>query len=175
MRWGEGISCISISIRPGGMVCGQSSRFVFGRFSVRISAGTLPLLTTYFCRFLQSLLANAGKIPRLGYDHFLLTPSNSSLIYLPTIRCYTIQLLKALTTEVEVQLPVGVWFFFPLHVVQTGSEAHPDSYTMGIEDPLRGGKAVGGVKPTIHLQLGPRSRMRGFIYPLSHTSSRRSA
>jgi hypothetical protein len=38
-----------------------------------------------------------------------------------------------------------------------------------------GGKAAGGVKLTAHLQLVPRSRKCGFIHPLPHTPSWRSA
>jgi hypothetical protein len=37
-----------------------------------------------------------------------------------------------------------------------------------------GGKAAGGVKLTIHLQLVPRSRKRGPVNPLPHKSSWRS-
>jgi hypothetical protein len=53
---------------------------------------------------------------------------------------------------------VGIRDFSSLHSVQTGSEAHPASYLMGT-----GSKAV------------PRSRIRGSIHSLPHTSSWSSA
>jgi hypothetical protein len=65
--------------------------------------------------------------------------------------------------------------FFPLHVVQTGSGAHPPSYPMGTGGFFPECKAAGGVKLTIHLALAPISRKRGYIRPLLHTPSSRSA
>jgi hypothetical protein len=62
-----------------------------------------------------------------------------------------------------------------LHVVQTGSGAYPASYLMGAGGSFPGSKAAGGVKLTTHVQLLPRSRIRGFLHPLPHTSSWRSA
>jgi hypothetical protein len=60
-----------------------------------------------------------------------------------------------------------------LHVVETGSGAHPASYPMGAGGSFRGVKRQ---RPdATHLQLAPRSRKRGSIHPLSHTSSWRSA
>jgi hypothetical protein len=43
---------------------------------------------------------------------------------------------------VGVRVPVGARFS-PLRVVQTGSEAHPTSYTMGTGGSFPGGKAAG--------------------------------
>jgi hypothetical protein len=43
---------------------------------------------------------------------------------------------------VEVRVPVGSRIFL-LHVLQTGSGAHPDSYPMGTGDSFPGDKAVG--------------------------------
>jgi hypothetical protein len=43
--------------------------------------------------------------------------------------------------------------------VQTGSEAHPASYTMGTGDPFPGEKRSQGVTLTTHPHLVPRSRM----------------
>jgi hypothetical protein len=63
----------------------------------------------------------------------------------------------------------------PLHVVETGSEAHTASYQMGYGGSFHGGKSGRGVKLTTRLQLVPRSRTRGSIHPLPHTSSWRSA
>jgi hypothetical protein len=57
-----------------------------------------------------------------------------------------------------------------LHVVQTGSGAHPASYPMGTGCAFAGGKAVGVWSwPTTDLQLMPRSRKRGSIHLLPHT------
>jgi hypothetical protein len=73
--------------------------------------------------------------------------------------------------EVGVRVPVGSRFC-PLHVVQTGSGTHPASYPMGTEGAFPGGKPAA---PATHLELGPRSRIRGYIHPLPHTPSWRSA
>jgi hypothetical protein len=43
---------------------------------------------------------------------------------------------------VRIQVPVGSEFS-PLHIVQTGSEAHPASYPMGTGGAFPGGKAAG--------------------------------
>jgi hypothetical protein len=48
---------------------------------------------------------------------------------------------------------------FPLVCVQTSSEAHPASCTMGIGGPFRGTKRGRGVTLTTHPHLVPRSRM----------------
>jgi hypothetical protein len=48
--------------------------------------------------------------------------------------------------------------FSLLHVVQTGSGAHPASYPMGTDGSFSGGKAS-------------RSYIRGSIHPLTHTPS----
>jgi hypothetical protein len=62
-----------------------------------------------------------------------------------------------------------------LHVVQTGSWAHPTSYPMGTGGSFPGDKVAGSVKLTTHLQLVPRSRKRGSIDPLHHMSASHSA
>jgi hypothetical protein len=50
--------------------------------------------------------------------------------------------------------------FSVLHVIQTGSGAHPASYQMGIGDSFPGSKAAGG-EANHSLQLVPRSRKCG--------------
>jgi len=64
-----------------------------------------------------------------------------------------------------VRVPVGAGSFFH-HYVQTGSGAHPASYTMGSRGSFPGvsGQAV---KLTTHLHLVAVSRMCGAIHPLS--------
>jgi hypothetical protein len=47
---------------------------------------------------------------------------------------------------------------------------HPASYPMGTGGSFLGGKAAGAVKLTTHFQLLPKSRKRGSIHPLPHTS-----
>jgi hypothetical protein len=42
---------------------------------------------------------------------------------------------------------------FPLASVQTSSEAHPSSYTMGTGGPSSGVKCSRGMMPTIHPHL----------------------
>jgi hypothetical protein len=49
-------------------------------------------------------------------------------------------------------------FFLP-YSVQTGSEAHPVSYSVGSGDSFLWWKVAGGVKLTTYLHLMPRSRM----------------
>jgi hypothetical protein len=61
--------------------------------------------------------------------------------------------------------------FSPLQVIQIGSGAHPASYPMGNGGFSTGGLIGRGVKLTSHIQLVPRSRLRGSIHALSHTSS----
>jgi hypothetical protein len=56
---------------------------VFGRCSVRISAGTPDILTKDFRGFLQSLEANAGVIPRLDQDR--IRQNTFQLIHHPTL------------------------------------------------------------------------------------------
>jgi hypothetical protein len=51
----------------------------------------------------------------------------------------------------------------------------PNLLSMPTEGSFPGGKAARGMKLTIHRQLVPRSRKCGFIHPLPHTPSRRSA
>jgi hypothetical protein len=48
--------------------------FLFGRYSVRNSAGTPVTLTEVFYCFTQSLQANTGIEPRLGHDRSLPSP-----------------------------------------------------------------------------------------------------
>jgi hypothetical protein len=64
--------------------------------------------------------------------------------------------------------------FSLLNVVQTGSGAHPTSYTMGNGDNFPGGYSGRGVKLTTH-QLVSRSRKRASIHKLPYTPSWRSA
>jgi hypothetical protein len=70
--------------------------------------------------------------------------------------------------EVGVRVPVGARFA-PLHVVPTGSGAHPASYPMGT------GALFPGREADHLLQLVPRSIIRGSIHPLPRTSSWRGA
>jgi len=57
---------------------------------------------------------------------------------------------------------IGAWNFSS-HRVSTGSGAHPAYYSMGTRGSFPGSKAAQGEKLTIHLNLRPRSRMRGTI------------
>jgi hypothetical protein len=66
---------------------------------------------------------------------------------------------------VRFQFSAGAKKSSRLRSVQTGSGAHPASYSMG-----PGGKAGGGMNVSIYLHLVPRLRMRGAIYSLPHTS-----
>jgi hypothetical protein len=52
--------------------------------------------------------------------------------------------------------------FSLLHVVQTGSGAHPASHPMGMGGSFSGGPSSQGVKLTTHIKLVPRSS----IHPL---------
>jgi hypothetical protein len=65
-----------------------------------------------------------------------------------------------------VRVPGGVGISSPHHRVQTGSGAHPASYTMGTRSSFPGGKAAGAWKLTTQLNLVPRSRLCGSIHPL---------
>jgi hypothetical protein len=60
--------------------------------------------------------------------------------------------------------PASAGNFTLHHRFQTGSGAHPASYSVSIRDSLPGSKAM-GVKLTTHLHLVPRSRMHGNILP----------
>jgi hypothetical protein len=71
---------------------------------------------------------------------------------------------------VGVRVPVGAKFSL-LHAVQTGSGVHLISYPMGTGGPFPGGWSGTGLKLTTHPQLVQRSRIRGSIHPLPHTSS----
>jgi hypothetical protein len=72
------------------------------------------------------------------------------------------------------RVPVGLKFSL-LHLVETGSGVYTTFYLMGNGGFFPGGKRGRDVKLTTHLQLVLRSRKRGSIHPLSHTSSWRSA
>jgi hypothetical protein len=65
-----------------------SPRLVFGKCSVRISAGTPPILRFWW--FFSVTLENTGILPRLGHDRFL-----PNRIRHPTNRLYLVSLLKA--------------------------------------------------------------------------------
>jgi hypothetical protein len=67
------------------------------------------------------------------------------------IYLFTSQYSSISTDGLRVRFPAGVTYFPLLHSIQTGSEAHPASYPMGIGD--------WGVKLTIHLHLVLRLRM----------------
>jgi hypothetical protein len=67
--------------------------------------------------------------------------------------------------------------FSLLHIVQTGSAAHPTSYAVGTGGsvPVRGVKRLKREADHSHVQLVPRLRKYGSIHPLPRTSSWRSA
>jgi hypothetical protein len=67
---------------------------------------------------------------------------------------------------IGIRSPVGVKDFSSNLCVQTGSEVHPASCTMGTGDSSLGTKRGRGVTLTTHPHLGPRSRMS-----TSYTSS----
>jgi len=56
-----------------------------------------------------------------------------------------------------IQIPVGAGNFSPYHRVQTGSGAHPASYTIGTRGSFPGGKAAGAWSWP-HLHLVPRQK-----------------
>jgi hypothetical protein len=74
----------------------------------------------------------------------------------------------------QVRVRVGARFC-PLHVVQTGSGAHPTTYPMGNRGLFPRNYSGRGMRLTTHLQLVSRSRIRGATHLLPHTSSWRSA
>jgi hypothetical protein len=74
----------------------------------------------------------------------------------PRIRDSSVGL--ATSTTARVRFPVEASFCL-LHVVQTGSGAHPVSYPMGTVGSFAGSKAAWGVKLTTHLHLVSWSRM----------------
>jgi hypothetical protein len=59
----------------------------------------------------------------------------------------------------EVRSPAGAKDFSSSLCVQTGSEAHPASCTMGTGGPFPGGKLFRVVTLTTHPHVVPRSRM----------------
>jgi hypothetical protein len=67
---------------------------------------------------------------------------------------------------IGVRSPAGAEDFSSSLCVQTGSEAHPASCTMGIGGPFPGVKHGRGVMLTTHPHLVPRSRMSGSYTPL---------
>jgi hypothetical protein len=60
---------------------------------------------------------------------------------------------------IGVRSPAGAKDFSSNLCVQTGSEAHPDSCTMGTGGPFAGAKRARGVTLTAHSHLLPRSRV----------------
>jgi hypothetical protein len=68
-----------------------------------------------------------------------------------------------------VRVPAGAGNFSPHQRVQTDSEIHPVSYTMGTGGSFPGAKAAGAWR--CHLHLVPRSRMSAAIPPLPNTPS----
>jgi len=64
-----------------------------------------------------------------------------------------------------VQRPKVKYFILKLKTVLKSSGAQP-AYPMGTSGCFPGGKAVTGMKLITHLQLAPRSRIRGAILPL---------
>jgi hypothetical protein len=71
--------------------------------------------------------------------------------------------------EYEVQFPIGTGDFSFLPNFQSGSGAHPPSYTMGTGGYLPGGKADRSPSSSAEVKNGRA------ITPLSHTSSWRAA
>jgi len=63
------------------------------------------------------------------------------------------------------RIRAGAGSFSVRHCVQTGSWAHPASYTMGAKGSFLVGKAAGAWSWP-HLRLVPRWRMRGAIFPI---------
>jgi hypothetical protein len=59
---------------------------------------------------------------------------------------------------IEIRSPSGAKDFSSILCVQTGSEAHPASCTMGSVGPFPGAKRGGGVKLTTNPHVVPRSR-----------------
>jgi hypothetical protein len=101
------------------------------------------------CSFLPSTLGTQNRL--------------LSTIILCKVRWYCAELHAGL---LGVRVRAGARNFSPHHRTQTGSGAHPASYTMGTRDSFHGCKAAGVVKLTTHLHLMPRSRVRGSIPPL---------
>jgi hypothetical protein len=70
---------------------------------------------------------------------------------------------------IGVRFPAGAREFSLLHNTQTGSEAHPASYTMDNDGSFPGVKAARGVKLTTHFHQVPRLRMvELYFYSLIH-------
>jgi hypothetical protein len=61
--------------------------------------------------------------------------------------------------EIGIRSPAGAKYFSSNLCVQTGSEAHPASCTMGTGGPFPGAKRGRGVTLTTYPHLVPRSRM----------------
>jgi hypothetical protein len=57
-----------------GCCSGNPLRHVFGRYSVRIPAGTPAMLNEIFRAFLQTLQVNSGEVPLFGHGRFLANP-----------------------------------------------------------------------------------------------------
>jgi hypothetical protein len=78
--------------------------------------------------------------------------------------------IRSRSSSVGVRSSAGAKDFLSNLCVQTGSEAHPASCTMGTGGPFPGAKRGRGVTLTTHPHLVPRSRMSS-----SYTSSPPSA
>jgi hypothetical protein len=74
------------------LVYHQHFRPVFGRFSVRNSAGTHAILPEIFGSFLESPQVNVHIVPGLGHDHFF--PNPLQFIFRPSSYFSTLYSLK---------------------------------------------------------------------------------
>jgi hypothetical protein len=79
---------ISVPTDWPGMCSGDTPRYVFERFSVRILTGTPAILTEDFSGFHQSLQTDSGSEIQYGPGCFLPNLPNSSLIYHSNVRGY---------------------------------------------------------------------------------------
>lgn len=77
------------------MIYRLCSKFMLGRFSLRISAGTSAFLTKYFRDFPHSLRATAEIVPRLGLHRFLRNPFHFIIQQTSYIPSSTVQTLMA--------------------------------------------------------------------------------
>lgn len=71
----------------------KRSRLVFVKCFIRILARTLAILTDFFRSFPQSLKANVGVVPQLGYDCFLRNPTQ------PCGKCRKIRHRKSISMQ----------------------------------------------------------------------------
>jgi hypothetical protein len=104
----------------------SSSKLVFGRCSIRISAGTPAILTASFRGFPQFLHTNTGIISRLGHDRFPQNPfqfiihqtSDNSTLYsmfqksmvkrIPHVQ--DVAMIKAVPVNVGARMTHSMWF-----------------------------------------------------------------